>query len=103
MRAALAIACALAGSACSKRHAPAIREVRMHAMQFEPATLEVSVGDTVMWTNADLVPHTATATGVFDSKSVEATHTWSYTATTAGTFPYGCTFHPTMKGTLIVK
>ena len=38
----------------------------MQAVQFAPATLKVKRGDTVVWTNRDPFPHTATAAGVFD-------------------------------------
>ena len=40
---------------------PRTHTVKIEGMAFVPATLEVSVGDTVEWINEDLVPHTATA------------------------------------------
>lgn len=56
-----------------------------------------------MWINKDIVPHTATATGKFDSKTIESTRSWSYRPRRKGETAYICTLHPTMKGTLRVK
>ena len=72
-------------------------------MQFHPTSLTVHAGDRVVWRNRDLVPHTATAAGVFDSKAIAAHASWTYTANQSGKFPYVCSFHPTMKATLAVK
>jgi len=78
-------------------------EVVMQAVQFAPATLKVKRGDVVVWTNRDPFPHTATAAGVFDSKSIAEGKSWRWRADRAGTFAYVCAFHPTMKGTLEVE
>jgi plastocyanin len=37
------------------------------------------------------------------SGSIEPDASWSHTFSQAGTFPYYCTFHTEMKGTVIVK
>ena len=69
-----------------------------------PPVVTVRQGDTVVWVNKDLVPHTATAEGrAFDSAEIAASKTWRYVAARRGTFSYICTYHPTMKGTLVVK
>jgi plastocyanin len=61
------------------------------------------VGKTVQFINLDEEPHTATATeGAFDSKALDTNQTWNYTATKPGTYPYICSVHPFMKGTLTV-
>ena len=100
----LASACLLAMIGCGSRaHEPQTHEVAIRSMQFQPAALEVAVGDVVVWTNEDLVPHTVTAAGAFDSQSLTSKQEWRYTATKAGEYAYGCTFHPTMKATLIVR
>jgi len=66
--------------------------------------LTVSVGDTVEWKNADIVPHTVTALDKsFNSGGIAPGATWKYVAKRAGTFAYGCTPHPNMKAKLIVK
>src|SRR4051812_5577480 len=76
--------------------------VVIEGMQFKPAALTVRRGDRVVWRNRDLVPHTATAAQAFDSRTIEAGGSWTYTARKTGTLAYGCTFHPGMKGTLTV-
>ncbi len=79
---------------------------------FNPQFITVNVGDTVTWTNADSVGHTATSgkltdnqTGtVFDSSLIAAGK--SYTSppfNTAGTYNYFCQVHPWMTGQVIVK
>jgi plastocyanin len=78
--------------------------VTIEASRFEPATLVVKAGDKVVWTNRDFFPHTATAGNKqFDSGSIVPEKSWTYTATDIGTFPYVCTFHPAMRGTLRVQ
>ena len=77
--------------------------VLIKGFRFEPERLEVMAGDTVVWKNQDIVPHTATAKKVFDSKQIDATGSWSIVVKQKGTFPYICTFHPTMKAELVVK
>lgn len=74
--------------------------------QFKPEDLTVKRGDMVVWINKDPFPHTATATasaGGFDSKSIASGKSWKYTSRKAGVFPYSCTLHTTMKGTLHVE
>ena len=82
---------------------PRVHTVEIRAFQYAPATLTVRRGDTVVWTNRDLVPHTATAQGSWDSGSIAANATWRYTAGQAGRFAYDCAFHPGMKATLVVR
>jgi plastocyanin len=63
----------------------------------------VKRGDSVVWINEDPFPHTVTAAGAFDSKSIAADGSWKYRPLRAGEFAYTCTFHPNMKGTLNVQ
>ena len=77
--------------------------VKIHNFKFEPASLAIAVGETVQFVNVDEEPHTVTATnGGFNSKALDTNQTWNYTATTPGTYPYICSIHPFMKGTLTV-
>jgi plastocyanin len=67
--------------------------------------LEVTVGDTVTWTNDDDgVTHTVTAADEsFDSGLLAPGESWSYTFTEAGEFEYLCTPHPWMRAKVIVS
>ena len=71
---------------------------------FSPATITVAIGTTITWTNQDSAAHTVTSdSGVFDSGSISQGKTFSYTFNEKGSFNYHCTFHPNMKGTVIVQ
>lgn len=99
-----AIAAVLVVVGCaSKPRDPQVHRVAVRDMLFVPATLDVAVGDIVVWTNEDIVPHTVTAAGFFDSQSLVSGEEWRYTATRAGAYPYTCTFHPMMTATLNVR
>ena len=70
---------------------------------FAPGTLPISAGTTVTWTNSDSTTHhVASDTGVFDSGDMAPNATFSYTFNTTGTFPYHCSIHTYMKGTIAV-
>ncbi len=76
----------------------------MEGMKILPATVTVKRGERLTWTNKDVVPHTATAKGVFDSGAIAPGKSWSHAAPgKAGTYDYVCTFHPGMKATLVVQ
>lgn len=82
-----------------------ITQVTIRLFKFSPETIEVTTGETVEWANDDLTPHTVTSRGAreLNSGTIDAGSSWRHTFTQAGTFPYYCTFHPEMKGTIIVK
>ena len=70
---------------------------------FEPATIGVSAGATVSWTNTGQVVHTVTAdNGAFNSGEMSPGATVTGTFNTPGTYTYHCSIHPDMTGTLIV-
>ncbi len=92
-----------AGAAGAAPAAATTHTVAIDGMQFVPATLRVRRGDTVVWVNRDLVPHTATAPRRFDSGAVAAGASWRHVVTEDGRVDYVCTLHPTMKATLWVE
>lgn len=94
---------ALSLSASSVRAASVAVAISGNA--FVPASANLSVGDTVVWTNQDTVPHTATTTSgpaAFDSGILAQSQTFSYTFSVAGTYAYYCIVHPEMTATIIV-
>jgi plastocyanin len=78
-------------------------QVGIDNFAFVPATLTVPVGSTVTWTNHDEEPHTVAANdGSFHSPGMGTRATYSHTFSTAGTFDYVCSIHPSMHGTVVV-
>ena len=78
--------------------------VIIEGVQFSPSELIVHRGERIVWVNKDPFPHTATAADkMFDSGSIAADASWSYTVTKKGEIEYACTFHPTMKGKIKVQ
>ncbi len=79
-------------------------EVKIDNFSFGPATLTISVGTTVTWTNRDDIPHTVVSNDkVFKSPVLDTDEKFSYTLTRAGTYPYFCSIHPHMTGKVIVQ
>ncbi len=71
---------------------------------FDPPSLNVAVGDTVVWTNTGEIDHTATSKdGTFDSGTVPPGGTFEFTFDEIGEFAYQCTPHPFMTGTINVS
>lgn len=95
---ALSAACSAAGEGAR----PATHLVEMKGFGFVPDTVEAAVGDTLVWKNEDIVPH-AVAGGDLESASIAPDSSWRYVVRERGTVPYLCPFHPTMKGTLVVR
>ena len=75
-----------------------------HKYFFQPASLTIKAGDTVVWKNASDAIHTVTSnTMAFHTKGfLMAGHTIKFTFTHVGTFKYHCNVHLYMHGTIIV-
>ena len=77
--------------------------VSIENFSFSPASISVSAGDTVVWTNNDSVAHTVTSTdGAFDTGDIAPGASASVTFDNAGTFAYICSIHPSMTGSVDV-
>jgi len=79
---------------------------------FLPASISTKVGSTVTWTNDDTAAHTVTSgtasaggDGIFDSGLFMAGTTFSvkFDNFEPGVYPYYCTVHPWMVGTVILE
>jgi len=71
--------------------------------------VEILIGDTIVWKNADTSFHTVTSgsesegsDGLFDSKEFAPGKWFTYKFSEIGHYPYYCTLHPWMDGTIIV-
>jgi plastocyanin len=80
-------------------------------LSFEPREVTVSPGATVIWNNQDNALHTATSgkspnpDGKFDTSFVAAGQSSKPLTmpTEPGEYPYFCTLHPFLTGTVIVQ
>lgn len=96
---------ALAAAACSEAK-PAARThaIAIRGFQYVPPTASVSVGDTIVWTNEDVVPHTATAADRrWDTGSIGSRASGRVVITRKGKQAYICAFHPAMKAELVAE
>lgn len=83
-------------------------EVWITASGFEPATLTVTAGTTVVWLNKDDANHTVDSgepnkpTSLFSSKVIRPNDSWEFAFTAKGTFSYYCS-RTLAKGKIIVN
>lgn len=75
--------------------------VEIRKFNFVSRVLAVRPGDVIVWKNADIVPHTATAKNrSWDSGTIAPGGTWKTTVTDAMLGEYFCRFHPSMIASL---
>jgi plastocyanin len=79
------------------RRQPTTHTVIMEGMVFRPDVITVATGDTIVWLNKDMVPHSATSAAAgFDSQVIAANKSWRYMVhQEPGDFDYICSYHPT--------
>jgi amicyanin len=81
--------------------------VAVRDFTFVPAEVRIAPGTTVTWVNCEpenIDAHTSTADGgAWDSGFLQPGETYSRTFDEAGAFPYHCTPHPFMRGTVAVE
>ena len=79
-------------------------EVKIDNFTFNPQQVTIKAGDTVTWINHDDIPHTVTSkTLLFRSKAMDTDDKFSFTFATPGSFPYFCSLHPHMTGSIVVE
>jgi plastocyanin len=92
-----------AGSAGEKSASPA--EVKIDNFSFGPASVTISAGTTITWTNNDDVPHVVSSDDnkMFKSKALDTDDHFSFTSTKSGTYNYYCAIHPKMVAKVVVQ
>src|SRR5262245_64237433 len=89
---------------CDQKATARVHHVEIKGMTYTPAEVTVAAGDTIVWVNRDIVPHTVTGEKrQFDSGNVSPAAEWSLVARDRGRISYTCTFHPIMKGAIVVQ
>ena len=71
--------------------------VAIQDFTFQPSTITIDEGDTVVWTNLDFTAHNVTGDG-FVSSNLGNSATFEHVFLDAGTFAYLCTLHSGMTG-----
>ena len=91
-------------SGCVDQSQPAVKTVEIKSFSFQPASITVPAGTTIIWMNRDAVAHTVTADdGSFKSPSIAGDGgKFEHTFSEVGTYKYHCTPHPSMKGEVVV-
>ncbi len=93
-----------AGAACSESAAAGEVAVSIEGFAFSPADITAKVGQTITFTNGDSAPHTATLDdGSCTTPNIAGGASNGLTFTAAGTYPFHCAIHSTMKGTITVS
>jgi plastocyanin len=83
---------------------PGANQVFIQGMAFNPASITVTAGTTITWTNKDAIAHTVTSdSNAFDSGTVKSGATFSFTFAAAGTYSYHCIIHPSMVASVTVN
>lgn len=73
---------------------PAIVTVSMRNFTFEPKTLKVKLGTSIVFVNYDTSKHTVTSdSGKFDSGDINPGQSYTLKLDEPGTYPYYCQFH----------
>ncbi len=94
----------ITSTATSTAVTPAPVAIEIKNFAFNPSTITIPKGTTVIWTQNDGVAHTVTSSvgKGFDSGTLNPGDPFRWTFNDAGTFSYVCSFHINMKGTIIV-
>lgn len=101
------VAALLAGQAApaaqhESAQASRTQKVEIVNFKFRPATLNVTKGTSVAFSNSSSTAHTATDRGAFDTGRIKAGRTATVRFAQKGTFGYQCKIHPEMRGKVVV-
>jgi len=77
--------------------------VTIEGNTYNPASVTISASQVVTWTNADSVPHTVTFDDGPDCSQVAGGESIAANFSAPGTYPYHCTIHSSMHGTIVVQ
>lgn len=90
--------------AASKGWPSAAGVITIKGFAFDPEKVTAEVGQEITVRNEGSTAHTVTADdGDFDTRSIPAHGTATFTVTKAGMYPFHCAIHEHMKGTLTVS
>jgi Copper binding proteins, plastocyanin/azurin family len=78
--------------------------VLMRDIEFQPRNFTIDPGDTVRWENEDSEPHNAIGENQsFETPVIDQGESSEHTFQESGKFPYFCSIHSGMDGTITVR
>ncbi len=91
------------GQTTGTERIPVKYTVNIHLMKFIPDTIQIYPGDTLLFTNNDIVDHNVTDfPGLkWASPTLKSGDSWTYVPAGSGT--YFCSIHQVMKGEIVIK
>ncbi|MEH6547461.1 MAG: plastocyanin/azurin family copper-binding protein [Sneathiella sp.] len=102
--AAVALGPAVFRAAAAKQPKNTEHLVEIAKFAFTPTELKVRPGDTIIWLNRDIVPHTATALDKsWDTDTIERGKSKSLIVTKKMNQVYYCRFHPKMTANITIS
>lgn len=78
-------------------------QVAIDKVAYAPVNISARVGDTIEWSNKDIVAHTVTNRDKSWDYMILPNKKQTLKLTKAGEIDYYCKFHPNMKGHISVK
>ena len=92
-----------AGAVCTEASGTGTVAVSIKDFSFEPSAITAKVGDTITFSNTGAAPHNATLdAGGCATPTIQPGKSDGLHFTVAGSYPFHCTIHPDMKGTITV-
>lgn len=81
------------------------QDISITGFAFNPKSITIPKGATVIWTNLDSAEHTIISDNgnEINSNPILKSETFAHTFNTKGTYDYHCGIHPSMKGKIIVE
>lgn len=92
----MVVACGAAAAKSSRL------EIAMRGNSYGPRRAEVTLGDTVIWINRDIVRHDAAKPGLFDSGELMGGERYQWIPADTGLVEYRCSIHQRMRGEIRV-
>lgn len=92
-------------AACATSSDAAAVEALIQDFSFDPNPVEAKTGEVIVWTNRDGAPHTVTLDdGSCKTGNVSAGGgTGGLVFAEPGEYPFFCSIHPSMKGTIVIS
>ena len=79
-------------------------DITIEDFAYDSAWIDIKVGDSVTWYNTGDAPHTVMAKdGSFDTGDIPPSTSATHLFTLPGIYEYTCSYHPEMKGTVVVN